>query len=100
MSDAKKFDLEIQGTDKLTITPDFYVILSVHNEKSDNKDYEQYEIVDIYGQKYVTGSTSFWNAFLDIYEELKDEEEPYSIDVYKIESKNYKGKTFLTCSIN
>ena len=73
--------------------------LSIHNEKSDNVDYENYVIIDKNGDKYVTGSASFWSSFMDIYNEMQGEEEAWSIKAYKLDSKNYKGKKFLTCSI-
>lgn len=83
----------------LTITPVDYAILGIHNEKADDKDYENYIILDKSGTKYVTGSTSFWSSFIEIYEEMQLENEEYSILAYRVESKNYKGKYFLTCSI-
>lgn len=85
--------------ERVVIHPANYAVLSVHNENTENKDYELYLIIDVDGVKYVTGSPSFWDAFYNIYLELKDEEEPWSIEVYKRDSKNYKGKQFLTCSI-
>jgi hypothetical protein len=71
----------------------------VHNEKSDDKDYDNYIVVDGKGDKYVTGSTAFWNAFMSIFEEMKGETEPWSIQLNLIPSKNYKGKNVLTCSL-
>ena len=97
-SNATKLDLAC-ADGKLTITPVAYAILDVHNEKSDNVDYSVYVIIDSEGNKYCTGSESFWNAFMSIYSEMKDETEAWSIEVYKLDSKNYKGKQFLTCSI-
>ena len=85
--------------DELIITPVAYAILAIHNEKSDNKDYNNYIIQDKDGTTYVTGSDSFWSSFTGIYEEMKDEKEPWSIKVYKKPSKNYTGKSFITCSI-
>lgn len=76
-----------------------YVHITVHNEKSDDKDYDNYMIIDGDGQKYVTGSQAFWNSFIDIYNELKDEAEPWGIQLNLIPSKNYKGKNVLTCSL-
>ena len=76
-----------------------YVVLDVHNEKSEDVDYKNYIIVDGEGNKYVTGSSSFMNAFLAIYEEMKDETEPWSIELNLLPSKNYKGKEILTCSL-
>jgi len=83
----------------IIITPDYYAVLSVHNEKADDKDYEQYIIVDVSGDKYVTGSKSFWSSFINIYEEMENEDEAWSIKVYRVESKNYVGRDFITCSI-
>lgn len=97
-SSATKLDLACDDGE-VAITPVAYAILSVHNEKSDNKDYEQYIIQDKSGEKFVTGSASFWNSFMDIYTEMENEDEEYSIIAYKLDSKNYSGKKFLTCSI-
>ena len=76
-----------------------YVVLDIHNEKSDDVDYKNYVIVDGNGDKYVTGSQSFMNSFLDIFKEMKDEEEPWSIQLNLLPSKNYKDKEILTCSL-
>jgi hypothetical protein len=76
-----------------------YVVLDIHNEKSDDVDYKNYLIVDGNGDKYVTGSASFMNSFLDIYKEMKDETEPWSIQLNLLPSKNYKDKEILTCSL-
>lgn len=82
----------------LVISPDFYAVLDVHNEKSDNKDYTKYILVDKNGNKFVTGSDSFWNSFMEIMAEMAGEGD-FEIQVYRLESKNYKGKSFITCSI-
>lgn len=95
---AKKIDEESQHGDFI-ITPSFYGILEVHNEKSDNVDYENYVIVDESGEKYVTGSASFWSSFMDIAKEMEGETEEWAVKVFRVPSKNYKGKDFLTCSI-
>lgn len=86
---------------KFIITPVDYVVLSIHNEKSkDRKDYENYIIIDDSGEKYVTGSPSFWQAFKQIWDEMKAEsDEAFDIEIYKVPSKNYNGKDFITCSI-
>lgn len=98
-SNATKLDTVANGANEVVITVDQYAVLSIHNEKSDNKDYENYIIVDTDGNKYVTGSPSFWDAFSDIMDEMSGEEEKPTISVYKMDSKNYKGKQFLTCSL-
>lgn len=97
-SDAVKLDLACDE-EALIITPVSFAVLGIHNEKSDNKDYDNYILQDENGEKYVTGSPSFWASFMDIYNEMKEETEKWSIKVYKLDSKNYKGKQFLTCSI-
>ena len=97
-SDAIKLDTACEE-EAIIIEPVDYAILSIHNEKSDNKDYNNYVIIDKNGDKYVTGSTSFWSSFMDIYNEMQGEDEAWSIKAYKLDSKNYKGKKFLTCSI-
>lgn len=98
-SNAVKLDEAAKGDTPLVITPAAYAVLDIHNEKSDNVDYKNYIIMDVSGTKYVTGSPSFWSSFIEIWEEMANESEEYSIEVYKMDSKNYKGKQFLTCSI-
>lgn len=95
---AKKLD-EVTQVEDVVIYPDMWAVLSIHNEKSDNVDYENYILVDKSGEKYVTGSQSFWASFMDIYNEMAGEDEEWGVRVYRVESKNYKGKQFLTCSI-
>ena len=96
---ALKLD-EVTQNGAVIITPSIYGVLNVHNEKSDNADYNNYIIIDEEtGEKYVTGSNSFWTSFMDIANEMKGEEESWSIKVYRVPSKNYKGKDFITCSI-
>lgn len=97
-TDAVKLD-EAIAEGEVIITPSAYAILSVHNDKADDPDYEQYIIEDVDGQRYVTGSQSFWNSFKAIWDEMKDEDEEYSVKAYRVPSKNYKGKDFFTCSI-
>jgi hypothetical protein len=97
-TDAIKLDEATQDA-KVTINPSAFVILQIHNEKSDNKDYEDYIILDKDGTKYKTGSESFWTSFMDIWDEMSGENEEWGIIAYRMPSKNYKGKDFLTCSI-
>lgn len=89
--------LDEAANEGVEITPDFYVILDIHNDKGNPPDYVNYVIVDKDGTKYVTGSASFWNAFMEIHEELEGSD--YTIKAYKCDSKNYKDKQFITCSL-
>lgn len=101
ISNALKLDEAVTPDSPLIIQPKSYVILNVHNDKAEDKDYTNYLVEDTGGNKYVTGSESFWNSFISIWEEMVDDDdpEPWEIEVYKKDSKNYKGKQFLTCSI-
>lgn len=95
---ALKLD-EVTQTEAIIVHPAMYAELDIHNEMSDNKDYKNYIIVDSDGTKYVTGSDSFWTSFMDIAREMENETEEWAIKVYRMPSKNYKGKEFITCSI-
>lgn len=98
-TDVIQLDEATQAGD-IIIDVDKWAVVWVHNEKSDTVDYAKYVIIDKEGQVYVTGSESFWSSFIAIYDVMSDEEETvYSIKVYRRESKNYKGKDFLTCRI-
>ena len=91
---------ELCNDGEFIISPDFFAILDVHNERSEkDKDYVKYLIVDKAGNKFVTGSNSFFKSLMEIWEEMKPTGEDFDISVYKVPSKNYKGKSFLSCSI-
>lgn len=90
---------EVTKDAPLVIAPDFFVTLDIHNEHSEDKDYVKYIIVDKNGTKFVTGSESFFSAFKSIFDEMAECGEEYEIEVFRLPSKNYKGKEFLTCSI-
>lgn len=97
-TNAVKLDTATQEGNVI-INPDMYAILDIHNENGDDKDYVNYVVIDVDGTKYVTGSQSFWNSFMDIYAEMENETEEWSIEVYRMPSKNRPGKDFITCSI-
>lgn len=96
---AVKLDEAVKDT-PFVISPAYYAVLDIHNEKSkEDKDFQNFIVVDTAGNKYVTGSTSFFEAFTEIVEEMSGTGEDYEIEIYKLDSKNYKGKQFITCSI-
>lgn len=97
-TNAISLDEVTQGA-KFVFEPDYYAILDVHNENSEDKDYIKYIIVDKAGAKLVTGSESFFTSFKSIMDEMADCDEEFSIEAYRMPSKNYKGKEFITCSI-
>ena len=98
-TNAVSLDKAVQPGEQLTITPEDWAVLDVHNEASIDKDYKNYLITDVDGVKYCTGSESFWRAFRDIWDEMQEAQEEFQICIYKLESKKYAGKSFLTCSI-
>ena len=95
-SDAQRLD-DLTASGAVIISPEAYAVLSVHNEKSANKDYEVYLVIDTTGQKYVTGSAAFFTTFRDIFADM--EGEPFELKIYRKPSKNYTGKEFITCSV-
>ena len=84
---------------KPIITVKDYAIVSVHNEASEDVDYNNYLLIDDEGNKYYTGSVSFWNKFMDIYKEMSTVDEDWSIELNLVPSKKYAGKEALTCSL-
>lgn len=85
----------------LIIEPKDYAVLEIHNEKvkeGEATDYTKFVILTD-KDKYVTSSQNFFNSFVDIFETMKDSGEEYSIKIFRKESRNFKGKYFLTCEI-
>lgn len=96
---AVRLDKATSDGNGVLINPDFWAVLAIHNEKSSDKDYDNYIIVDKDGTRYVTGSHSFWSTFNDIMDEMSDSNEEFSIRAFRSPSKNYSGKDFITCEI-
>lgn len=98
-TDCIKLD-EATQKGAVVIDVDYYAILDIHNDKAEDKDYQNIVIADKDGNKYSTGSTSFITSFVDIYDEMRGEvDTQWAAKCYRVPSKNYKGKEFLTCSI-
>lgn len=85
--------------DGVLINVEYVAKVAVHNEKSDNKDYNKYIYVDKDGTMYISGSETLYRTYQEIAEEMEDEDEDWAIKVIRKESSNYKGKDFLTCVI-
>lgn len=92
---------EATETEAVLIDIDYVATVHIENDKSDNPEYNKQVYVDKNGQGYVSGSETLYRQFQDIYEEMKEEglEDEVTIKVYKSPSKNYKGKSFLTCNL-
>ena len=106
VSSATKFDEVVKGVDDtFEIEPVAYAVVSIENDKAKGeKQYEVIVILDAAGNKFVTGSQSFREAFIGIWEQMTDngviaEGEEFSIRVYKRPSKNYSGKAFIICAL-
>lgn len=98
-TDCIKLD-EATQNGAVLIDVDYYALLDIHNDKAEDKDYQNIVIADKDGNKYSTGSTSFITSFVDIYDEMRGEvDTKWAVKCYRVPSKNYKGKEFLTCSI-
>lgn len=92
--------------EEVVIDPDYYAELSIHNDRSENKDYTTFIIVDKNGEAYSTASASFIESFKAIFGEFAeynqthpDEAQDFKIVAFRQESKNYKGKSFITCRV-
>jgi len=101
ISACEKLEELTRNGEHFEINLDFYAEISIHNEKADDKDYSNVVLVDKNGTRYVTGSDSFKRSLVDIMNELEDidDGEDIIIDVYTKPSKNYSGKSFITCSL-
>jgi hypothetical protein len=92
---------EATELEPVLIDIDYVATVHVENDKSDNTEYDKQVYIDKNGQGYVSGSETLFRQFEDIYDEMSDEglEDEITIKVYKSPSKNYKGKSFLTCNL-
>lgn len=99
-ANARQLDVVTQNyEDGVLIDIDYVAKVAVHNEKSDNKDYNKYIYMDKDGIMYVSASETLYRAYQEIAEEMENEDEDWAIKVIRKESSNYKGKDFLTCVI-
>jgi hypothetical protein len=100
-SAASQLDDIIKPGEHFMLDYAFHAIMEVHNEKSKNekKDYRKIVVVDKAGNAFVTGSESFLTAMLSIIDEMADANEEFQLDCYKVDSKNFQGKQFITCTV-
>lgn len=70
-----------------------YAVLAIHNERAKgDTDYEQLVVLSTDGNKYITGSNAFRTSFLDIWEEMANDPEPWGIRVIRKQSNNFAGE--------
>ena len=107
LNDVTELNDLVTPEQTIMINLDNVVTVQVHNEKSDNQDYNKYVYIDKDGTKYVSGSEPLYTTVKDILSDIEDaiadgemdETEDITIKVMKKESANYKGQMFLTAEL-
>lgn len=107
LNDVTELNDLVTPEQAVMINLDNVVTVQVHNEKSDNQDYNKYVYIDKDGTKYVSGSEPLYTTVKDILGDIEDaiadgemdEKEDITIKVLKKESANYKGQMFLTAEL-
>lgn len=77
---------------------DNVITLKVENDKSENGEYDVYLFVTPSGSVLHTSSRNFYDSVMSIIETLhqNNDNEPIEIEVVRKDSKNFKGKQFIT----
>lgn len=89
-----------QTGEKIVVDVDYFVMLDVHNEHSEQLDYETCVIMDKTGVKYYTSSKPFITQFLSIADEIIEAEiDDWQVEVYRKNSNTNKDRQFISCSI-
>lgn len=107
LNDVTELNDLVTPEQAIMINLDNVVTVQVHNEKSNNQDYNKYVYIDKDGTKYVSGSEPLYTTVKDILSDIEDaiadgemdETEDITIKVMKKESANYTGQTFLTAEL-
>lgn len=107
LNDVTELNDLVTPEQAIMINIDNVVTVQVHNEKSDNQDYNKYVYIDKDGTKYVSGSEPLYTTVKGILSDIEDaiadgemdETEDITIKVMKKESANYKGQMFLTAEL-
>lgn len=102
LAGEKKIDKElaISENKKLTIKPDYYAVLEVHNPSAENEDYSI--LCFVCGDElYTSSSETLKDSYLELLELAKESNESldFPIEIYGVPSKNYSGREFFTCTI-
>ena len=97
LAGAKPLDELSQEIENPIIKVKDLILLEIHNEASENKDYTVCVIVDKDDNIYTTSSASFTEKSFDIYNDLDGED--VDLKIIRKDSKNFKGKQFITCTL-
>lgn len=83
------------------ITPRGYAKLHITNLNAKPGHASEFDVIVVVADEgnFSTGSQTFAETFIDIYDAMKDETEPWAIGIDKIPSKNYTGKYFYSCHV-
>lgn len=100
ISAARNINDILKEVPELILDIDLIAAIDVHNEQAkDNEDYTVYSMIDVEGERYQTSSESFYQQYMDIFNEMQGSEESWQIKVYKQQSANDATKSFITCTI-
>lgn len=92
-------ELTQNAPEPVVIDVEDLAVLEIHNERSENKDYHLYIVVDKNGEKYKTSSEAFYRQLTMIMDEMEGSGEDWAIIPERRPSKNYAGRDFLTCRL-
>ncbi len=104
-TNAIKLDDVVAPESPLVINFSMLVKLAIENPMAtEDKEYSRYILVDTNGTKYMTGSKTLISALESIIDEMVQEfenpqEVEFELEIYKVPSKNYTNKHFLSCSL-
>lgn len=99
-SSAQSLDQLTESGDVVDIKVDLFAIVHVQNPQSkQNPEYDVCVIIDQDGNRYRTGSDSCIRQLRDCMKDMEGVEEEWALRFYKRASKNYQGKSFITCTI-
>lgn len=92
-----KLDAVIQPDEKLIINNPSITVLHVENSESENNEYDVY-VIETDEDIYYSSSQPLYESLKSIIDEMGDDES-YSVELYKVESKNYNGRYFMKAII-
>lgn len=90
---------DLKEDEFVLLKPKAYAMLHIENSEAESGEYNTLVIINEDDKKYTTSSENFFDTFADLMGELVDCEEDYQIKVFTKPSKNFKGKSFLTCTV-
>lgn len=96
-----RLDDVVSVESSVKLSPEDYAIITIHNPDADGGQFDAIVVTDEHGEKFMTGSKTFIKRFVDIWDEMRGDgsNDVFDVEVYKMESNNYKGKYFIGCSI-